>query len=407
MQTAMTMPAPVSGQTEHAAAPRIVVLVCIALCVINALSLAGSAITGQWILDPQGLGIPTDFTNVYAAGRLVLDGHPATAYDWDAHKLVQETVLGRTFADFFGWHYPPPFLFVAALLAKLPYTVAFAGWAAISFALYLVVIRALTNHRIGWLLACAFPVVLFNALIGQNGCLTAALIGGTLYLMPKRPWLAGVCLGLLTYKPQYGLMFPLALIAARQWRTFASAALTGASVAALSWLAFGSAIWIEFFHWLPRASAAFLSDGAATFGKMQSVLSLTRFLGGGDTLARSLQWGVTGIVAITLIVLWRSRVSYEIKAAALATGALLATPYLYLYDMVALAIPVALIVRMGIANGFRSYELPALGIVTVLLMVFPYIVMPTGLVAALIVAALIARRAGLQWSDDRSPVSLP
>ncbi|MFX8624471.1 glycosyltransferase family 87 protein, partial [Acinetobacter baumannii] len=83
--------------------------------------------------------------------------------------------------------------------------------------------------------ACAFPVVMFNALMGQNGCLTAALIGGTLYLMPKRPWLAGVCLGLLTYKPQYGLIFPLVLIAAGQWKTFASAALTGASVAALSW----------------------------------------------------------------------------------------------------------------------------------------------------------------------------
>lgn len=407
MQTATTIPAPPFGKAEHAIVPRIAVTVCIALCVMNGLSLAGSVITGQWILDPQGLGIPTDFTNVYAAGRLVLDGHPATAYDWDAHKLHQETVLGQTFAGFFGWHYPPPFLFVAALLARFPYTVAFAGWAAISFVLYLVTIRALTNHRIGWLLACAFPVVFFNALIGQNGCLTAALIGGTLYLMPKRPWLAGVCLGLLTYKPQYGLMFPLALIAARQWKTFASAALTAASVAALSWLAFGSVTWMEFFHWLPRASAAFLSDGAASFGKMQSVLSLVRFLGGGDTLARSLQWVVTGTVALALVVLWRSRARYEIKAAALATGALLATPYLYVYDMVVLAIPVALIVRMGIADGFRSYELPTLGVVTGLLLAFPYVVMPTGLVATLIVAALIARRAGLPWPLRLSAIDPP
>lgn len=407
MQTAMTRPAPISGDAEHAAVPRIVVLVCVALCIMNVLSLVGSAITGQWILDLHGLGIPTDFTNVYAAGRLVLDGYPATAYDWDAHKLVQETVLGRTFADFFGWHYPPPFLFVAASLAKFPYSVAFAGWAAITFSFYIVTIRALTNHRIGWLLACAFPVVMFNALMGQNGCLTAALIGGTLYLMPKRPWLAGVCLGLLTYKPQYGLIFPLVLIAAGQWKTFASAALTGASVAALSWWAFGNVTWIEFFHWLPRASAAFLSDGAATFGKMQSTLSLVRFLGGGDTLARSLQWGVSGMVALAVVILWRSRVSYEIKAAALATGALLATPYLYLYDMMVLAIPVALILRMGITDGFLDYELPALGVVTVLLMVFPYVVMPTGLAAALIVAALIARRAYLQWGDDRDPVLRP
>ena len=140
---------------------------------------------------------------------------------------------------------------------------------------------------------------------------------------------------------------------------------------------------------------------------MQSTLSLVRFLGGGDTLARSLQWGVSGMVALAVVILWRSRVSYEIKAAALATGALLATPYLYLYDMMVLAIPVALILRMGITDGFLDYELPALGVVTVLLMVFPYVVMPTGLAAALIVAALIARRAHLQWGDDRDPVLRP
>ena len=76
----------------------------------------------------------------------------------------------------------------------------------------------------GWMLALAVPMVLNNALVGQNGFLTAALIGGTLYLMPVRPILAGICLGLLSYKPQYGLLFPLVLIAASQWTVFFSAA---------------------------------------------------------------------------------------------------------------------------------------------------------------------------------------
>ncbi|MBX9710906.1 MAG: DUF2029 domain-containing protein [Xanthobacteraceae bacterium] len=392
------MPSSVSGirlsdAPLQSAVPRIVFSVCLALCVMNAFSLIVSALSGQWILDPRGLGIPTDFANVYAAGRLVLEGHPATAYDWDVHKRVQEIVLGQTFDGYFGWHYPPPFLFIAAALAKLPYTAAFAGWVALSFVPYLFVIRALTGHRIGWMLACAFPVALTNAIVGQNGFLTASLIGSTLYLMPKRPVLAGLCLGLLTYKPQYGLLFPLVLIAAGQWRTFAVAAVTGATLAGLSWLAFGTQTWAAFFIWLPRASQAFLSSGFAEFGKMQSVLSLTRFLGGSDRLAWILQWGMTASVMLALIVLWRSRVSYEIKAAALATGALLATPYLYLYDMVVLAIPMALIVRMGLASGFRNHELAALGMAVALLVLFPFVVMPVGLGATLIVAWLIARRA--------------
>ena len=405
MRVAMTM-----TQTSDSGAqpdvPRILVSVCLALCVMNAFSLIVSAISGQWILDPAGLGIPTDFANVYAAGKLVLDGQPATAYDWDAHKRVQEIVLGQTFDGYFGWHYPPPFLFIAALLAKLPYAVAFAGWMALSFIPYLLTIRALTDHRIGWAIGCAFPVALVNVMIGQNGFLTASLIGGTLYLMPKRPILAGICLGLLTYKPQYGLLFPLVLVAGGYWRTFFSAAVTAVLVAAISWLAFGTETWIAFFHWLPRASQAFLSDGFAEFGKMQSVLSLARFLGGSDTLAWALQWSVTGIVAVALVVLWRSRVSFEIKAAALATGTLLATPYLYLYDMVVLAIPMALMIRMGVAGGFRNHELPALGVATALLVSFQFVVAPVGLIATLIVAGLIARRAVSSWNCDDGVFSL-
>lgn len=216
--------------------------------------------------------------------------------------------------------------------------------------------------------------------------------------MPKRPLLAGVCLGLLTYKPQYGLLFPLVLIAGGYWRTFFSAAVTAILLTAISWLAFGTETWMAFFHWLPRASQAFLSDGFAEFGKMQSILSFTRFVGGSDRLAWALQWGLTGVVAVALIAVWRSSVSYRIKASALATGALLATPYLYLYDMVVLAIPMALIVRMGIATGFLSHELPALGIAIALLVSFQFVVAPVGFAATLIVACLIARRAVSSWN---------
>ena len=366
--------------------------VAIALCAMNAVSLLASALSGQWILDRHWLGIPTDFTNVYAAGRLALEGQPALAYDWDAHKHVQTLVLGRDFDGYFGWHYPPPFLFIAALLAKLPYTAAFAGWVVLTFIPFLLVIRALVGHRSGWLLACAFPEVLTNATIGQNGLLTAALIGGTLLWMHKRPIFAGICLGLLTYKPQYGLLFPLVLIAGRQWMTFLSAAVTALLLAAASWLAFGSETWLAFVHWLPRASEAFLSAGYAEFGKMQSVLSLVRFAGGSDGLAFAMQWSVAIATAIALVILWRSRAAYEIKAAALATGALLATPYLYLYDLAVLAIPMALLLRLGMATGFRPYELPALGCAILLLVSFPFVVAPVGLAATLLVAAVIARR---------------
>jgi hypothetical protein len=243
------------------------------------------------------------------------------------------------------------------------------------------------------MLALAVPMVLNNALVGQNGFFTAALIGGTLYLMPVRPILAGICLGLLSYKPQYGLLFPLVLIAAGQWRTFVSAAATTVLMLLASWLAYGTESWQAFFHWMPVFSQAFLVEGKATWWKLQSLYSLVRFWGGPEQLAWTLQWILTAMVAVTLVVMWRSRVSYSLKAAALATGTLLITPYLFMYDMMVLAIPVGFLVRIGLKRGFRQYELPALACAAALVFSFIFMGAPVGLGATLIVAALIMRRA--------------
>jgi arabinofuranan 3-O-arabinosyltransferase len=262
---------------------------CFALLVINLCYFPVAYVQGMWIWEISGLGVPTDFVNVWAAGKLALDGHPALAYDWDIQKQVELALLGQDFIGYFAWHYPPPFLFVASGLAMLPYSAAFIGWMAASFVPYLFVVRAIVGRPFGWMLAIAFPMVFNNTLVGQNGFLTAALIGGTLYLMPVRPILAGICLGLLTYKPQYGLLFPIVLIAAAQWRVFISAGVTAVALALASWLAFGTESWQAFFHWMPAFSQAFLTEGKATWWKIQSLYSLVRYFGGTEPLGWAFQ----------------------------------------------------------------------------------------------------------------------
>ena len=102
-------------------------------------------------------------------------------------------------------------------------------------------------------------------------------------------------------------------------------------------------------------SQAFLSEGKATWWKLQSVLSLVRYCGGSEWLAWTCQWIVTAAVAVVLVPMWRSRnVRYSLKAASLAIGTMLITPYLFMYDMMVLAIPVAFLVRLGLASGFRA-----------------------------------------------------
>ena len=380
--------------------------VCFVLAVINASFFPAAYVSHWWIYDENGLGIPTDFVNVWAAGKMALAGHPALAWDWDLQKKIELDLLRQDFVGYFAWHYPPPFLFVASLLAKFPYAAAFIGWMSVSLIPYLATMRAIVGRGFGLVLAIAFPTVFNNVLIGQNGFLTAALIGGTLYLLPMRPILSGICLGLLSYKPQYGLLFPLVLIAASQWRVFFSAAVTAVALAFVSYLAFGTESWQAFFHWIPMFSQAFLSEGKAPWWKLQSTLAMVRYLGGSEWLAWICQWIVSGAVAVVLVVMWRSpHVRYSLKAASLALGTLLITPYLFMYDMMVLAIPVAFILRLGLARGFLSYELPALAVTFALCLTFSFTGIPTGLPANLIVATLVLRRAGPWWRIQPAPAA--
>jgi len=385
---------------EHAAGAALaqpVVLICFALVVAHAVYLATSYVDGLW---PDGAGMPSDFVGVWSAGKLALAGHPAAVYDWPAHKLIEESAVGHPFDGYYGWHYPPTFLFVAMVLGLLRYSIAYMAWTLGTFPAYLAAARAIIGDRIGYLLAAAFPAVLANAVVGQNGFLTAALIGGTLVSMERRPILAGVLLGLLTYKPHLGLLFPVALIAGRHWRVFITAAVVATLLAAASWLAFGSECWQAFFANVGHTERVFLSQGQADWSKLQTVFGLSRTLGGSETLAWTAQAAVALIAAGAVALLWRRDCSYEIKAAALGCGILLATPYLYTYDLVVLAVPLLFLFRLGRTHGFLRHELAGIGLACLLVLIFPFVKLPVGLGAVLVVAALTARRAAAPQATE-------
>jgi arabinofuranan 3-O-arabinosyltransferase len=387
------------GHVADAKIGRPLKLVAFALVVAHAVYLAACYLHGIWIVAPDGTGVQSDFVNVWAAGRLVLEGHPASTYDWPTHKLVEEAAVGHSFAGYFGWHYPPPFLFVAAGLALLSFATAYAVWVFATFPIYLAAIRAIIGDRTGYLLAAAFPAILSNFIVGQNGFLTAGLFGGALFLLERRPILAGVLIGLLSYKPHLGFLFPLALAAGGYWRTFAAATVVAALMAVASWLAFGTDTWLAFVANIGHTEQAFLSEGAADLGKMQTAFGTVRTLGGSETLAWWVQAVVALAAAIAVAVLWRSRVESEIKAAALGTAAMLATPYLYTYDLVVLAVPLAFLFRLGRARGFWPHEMACIGVACLLIFIFPSVKLPVGFAAILVIAALVARGAIPSFAD--------
>jgi hypothetical protein len=388
------------------AVPLAFFLISAVFVALNTVHLAALYAAGEWIVDRAGHYMLADFVTLWSAGRLVLDGQVAGVYDWEIAKHAQIAVTGADYDGHLGFHYPPPFLFVVAALAYVPFGMSYVGWIALTFVPYAAIVRALVGRPIGWWLALAFPALFYNFVIGQNGCLTAALLGGTLLFIPSRPILAGICLGLLTYKPQYGPLFPLVLIASAQWRVMVAAAATTLAIAAASWLAFGSDTWLAFFRWAPM-TPTFLTNGEVYFGKLQSMLGFVLFVGGSTSTAWFTHWSLAATVAVAVTVLWRSSVRYELKAAALATGTVLATPYVFMYDLVVLAIPMALLIRVGFDTGFRKIELYSLWIAAGLLVSFDVFIAPVGFIAALVLAGVIADRVLEETGWGRSPRTAP
>lgn len=311
------------------------------------------------LIDPTGKPIGTDFMNVWAAGKLALAGDAPAAYDYARHQAVQQHALPYAegqIAAYFGWHYPPMFLFAASLLALFPYGAALALWMAATLPAYLAVVRRIVDHSQAALLTLAFPAAFVNLAHGQNGFLTTALLGGGLLALEKRPLLAGALFGLLAYKPQFGMLIPLALAVGMHWRAIASAAATALATAGLSALVFGVDTWTAFRESMTLTRGFILEQGATGWEKIQSTFSAVRMLGGGVDLAYAAQGAVAIAVAAAVIYVWRKPVSMTVKGATLVTASVMATPYVLDYDLIVLALPIAWLAAEARKTAFLPWE---------------------------------------------------
>ena len=311
------------------------------------------------LVDRNNKPLGTDFSNVYAAGMLASNGKPDVAYDWPSEHAVEKAIFGRD-VPFYGWHYPPQFLLVAAILALVPYGWALALWMATTLSAYIAIIRVILPQPTAVLVALAYPAVFVNLLHGQNGFINAALLGGALLLLDRRPITSGVLIGLLAYKPQFGVLIPLMLLATARWTVVAAASATVLAACTVTLSMFGTKVWVAFAASTTLTRHVVLEAGSIGWEKMQSIFSAVRMWGGGVDLAYMAQGALALGVAAGLIWLWRSEAAVDLKASALAVAALIATPYVLDYDLMILAVAIAFYVRHGLARGFHNFELSLL-----------------------------------------------
>lgn len=300
--------------------------------------------TQQGLTNGMGRPFGDDFINYWSAAKLAVLGRASEIYDLQAFHAFHETVTGAATGfhppigpiTFYHYSYPPVLLLLTLPLAALPYVPALAFWLASGwYAFYRALRVALPEGAL--ILALATPAVFMNAMAGQNGVWTAALLGGGLCLLPRRPVVAGILFGLLIYKPHLGLLIPVALLAGREWRAFAAAAATVLAMLAASLLAFGFESWSDYFRSATLLRQVFLEGETGIWHRMISVFMAARRLGAGIETAYALQAAAALAAAAVVARAWAGPAPAAVRNSLLVLGTWLATPYLLDYDLVACA----------------------------------------------------------------------
>ncbi|MCF1504944.1 DUF2029 domain-containing protein [Afifella sp. H1R] len=281
-------------------------------------------------LHPGG----ADFLNFWVASLKSLHGEARDLYD--PHLYAQALI--DQFGDDFDrrWLYPPHFLFFILPLGLLPYWTAFALFMGGSLFVLLIVAAKIWGGRgiVFWLLIAPFTVLAF--IFGQTTFLIGALFIGALFWRDERPILAGVFLGILTIKPQFGVFFPLLLLLERRFLVIAVASATATSLIAASVAAFGLEAWRGFILHLSGPQGDMLRASASNFLSLQlTPYGAARLFGADMETAGLIQAGTAVFAALALVSVVRSKAERDTKDMMFVATTYLATPYILGYDLAA------------------------------------------------------------------------
>jgi alpha-1,2-mannosyltransferase len=312
------------------------------------------AVSSRGLVDPLGKPLGYDFITFWSASRLTLDGNPAAAFDFNAIGAAQRLAVPAS-KKLFLWHYPPTYQLLIAPLALLPYLPSYLLFVGITLCAYLALVRRLLDLRDAYVLILAFPATFICAFHGQNSFISAALFAAAVLTMVRAPPLAALCFGLLAFKPQLGILVPVALIAARQWRMLAICAFTAAAYAGLSTLVFGLDLWRAFLH-NGLVVRSVLEQAMLPWDKMPTAFVFLRLLALPAWFAYAAQAATALVAGLAVVVVWRRCGITYLSGAALVSATLLVSPYLFDYEMAMLAVPLAIVASDMARRGYSKWE---------------------------------------------------
>ncbi|MBS0640325.1 MAG: DUF2029 domain-containing protein [Proteobacteria bacterium] len=339
-----------------------------------------------------------DWMVFYTAIRTYFDGELGRVFDG---HWVTETI-NRRYADwlwlplnYHPWLYPPHFLLLLLPFGLLPFAASYALFLALTFALLVMVLANVSRPGLPiWFITAAlllFPQTAFIAFTGQNSFLTAALLIAGIGLLERQPVLAGLILGIISYKPQLFLMIPVALLAGRHWAAILAGIASTAALALASVAVFGTAVWQDWLHTM-------LASGGDTY--QEWVLAARR--GGQSLYACLLALGVPPLVcdlaqgAATLasagIVWWgfRRKMPVDLRLMLLLAAVVFAAPHLSCQDAILLAAAALLLFRrIGDTRPYTG-ETPLIGAIWFAELFSPPALLKLGLIVPVVIALFMA-----------------
>ncbi|WP_041490793.1 glycosyltransferase family 87 protein [Burkholderia cepacia] len=321
-----------------------------------------------------------DYSVFWSASYVMLHGAPWQAYDFPTFsRLSGELFPSFRRVGFLAWLYPPTYLLLVTPLALLPYSVSYPlfvafGIVVLGFAAWRVSsLDAIPGvRRAGAFALVAAPCTFVTAMLGQNAFLTAACAALAVYWAERRPMWAGICIGLLSVKPQMALLFPFVLLATRAWRTIAWAALATGALVALSVLVCGVESLRLFVASAGLARAIILEHGVVFWLASPTPFSALRLAGVPLGAAYALHACIAALAIAAACIVWAQSRDVRVRAAVLTVATLVANPYVWHYELAWLGVAIACMLAIGWRDGWLRGEQTAIALMW-LLPLFDYL----------------------------------
>jgi len=284
-----------------------------------------------------------DFPNFWMGGVAAASGKIAVLTDIDAYNVWLHQLFGGEAGlnDRYVFSYPPSVLPLLAPLGTLGYGTALYLYSALSLALAGLMGWWLSGReRMGAVLMALSPGLLVTVFFGHPDMFLAALLVPGLFLMERRPVIAGLLLGLATVKPQLGLVIALILLVRLNWRAIVAALASAVALVGLSVALYGTAPWLAYFSVIVP-----FEDGVPKLIYLRHLFYFTptafavfAWLRLPFDWAMALQLACGAVATFTAVYIWIKAQDETMRSLAVLLATALLLPYVNVYDLTVVAL---------------------------------------------------------------------